>query len=1007
MAMTRLEGKVNMSGRPWPFCFIAMIGILLCSPADRALAAVKEAKLPPLVIAHWMPQLRLGSFDHPGFSRDLPMMGGPMHFRGDMVPQMREAKRHGIDVFAICNSQSIDWNRNMWEAAMTAADQVEGFHVIPCLCGGADNRQPAQALYTLPAAIDWIKTARRHKSALMVDGKYVLNGYEWWGTTGAAVKEFRDKIREATGEEVFLMIDIDGAWLNPTQAYHDLSRTPVDKLRDLIGSLDMAYHFWGRWHPIYEQVAGLCREEGVYFAGTSQPEHLRDFLEIWSPSRHTAKLRNNLAKALELKTPWIHITTWNDYLEHSHVQPSAAWGDTRAAIVKFYSDISKGQTPEERFFITSPSEARLGIPLKIEVLTLRDSEKPCPVRVWLTDRNGVEVASWTGETAAGRDSSALAEFTLQDYPAGRWVRPHVEFSPAGGKKTRLDGAPVNVWPDVDRGIPSRQMFSLSDRSSDTTRNLSLSYLEETPDQGRIIVNVGTSNNLEFSPWAEIHLMYGEMALKRFTPGQPLEMEWPLKDHGLLPILKGFYGGNNPIHPRTLRSGFVTPRMITTDNTIVYGDPIWFGPRPGEKLEATLSAPMTELRDDMILDRSVYANHLRVGNREAVSIMEENGVARGLRVSPDSKLWMECNQLPTGAFTLGMSLSPDALGERQSILSQKSSPDYGGTILELSILPDGKLELIRDNSAAVSTKSLQAGRWNEIQLTFDGEQLSFQINGEEAGNQRLESPSTKGQGTPFYREMLVLPGRIYPRNRTSLAGSFHGGIADFSITSGTAPAEKPDPHATELVSLQFENTENDVTANRGTLGGGIPLPTHRGLNEDVPSALQGGKSLSPHQHAKTVRSSFELPALDAGTVMFWAKTRQSAGQQWWNVIDIGKKFNIYYNRTNLILRSNDGRKTAAMDVALPADDQWRHYAFVLNAARNAGRVFVDGKEVKTVPLSVSLAGGAMSIAAGRDLASANFEGQLADIRVFGRALSPEEIARSQADLPDEANAPTTE
>ena len=949
---------------------------MLCAGTAQAAARV---------VAHWMPQLQVSYFDRHTYSRDLPMTG-PMQFRGNMVPQMREAKRYGIDVFAICNSRSVVWNRGMWKQAMTAADRVEGFYVIPSMCEGPDNKG-----FNLPAAIDWIKTARRHKSALMVDGKYVLNGYAWWQTTSAAVKEYRDKIREATGAEVFLMIDIDGGWLNGAQAKHDLSLMPVDKLRDLIGSLDMAYHFWGRWHPIYEQVAGLCREKGVLFAGTSQPQHLRDFTEIWVPCEHTAYLRNNLAKALELKSSWLHITTWNDYLEHSHVQPSAGWGDTRASIVKFYSDIFKGNTPEERFFITSPSEARLGISFAIEALTLRAGEEPCPVRVWLTDRKGVEVASWKGETAAGRDSSALAEFIFNDYPDGRWVRTHAEFSPADGKKTRLSGAPVNVWPDVDRGIPPRQMFSHSERSANTGHNLSLSYLEETPGKGRISVNV-SSKGIEFSPWAEIQLIYGEMVLKRIMPNQPLEMEWPLNDHRLLLNLKGFYGGKNPFHPRTLRCGFVTPRLITMDNTIVYGDPIWFGPKPGEKLEKTFSASMTELRDDMILDRSVYANHLRIGNRDAVSIIEENGVVRGLRVSPDSKLWMETNVLPTGAFTLGMSLSLEAIDERQSILLQKSGSNYGGTILALSILPGGKLEFIRDNSAAVSTKSLQAGRWNEILLTFDGERLFFRINGEQAGIQRLESPSTKGKGTPFYREMLVLPGRIYPRNRTSLAESFSGGIGDFSITSGTAPVEAPDTNGTELVSLQFENTENEVTANRGSLGESIPLPTHKGLNEDVPAVLEGGKSLSPHQHAKTVRSSFDLPLLTAGTVMFWAKTHESAGQYWWNIIDIGKKkFSIYYHKTNLILRMNDGDNACEVAIPMPADDQWRHYAFVFNRVFNVGQFFMDGKVVKTVPVSVSLAGGAMSIAAGRDCVSGNFTGRLADIRVFGRALSQEEIA----------------
>jgi hypothetical protein len=42
------------------------------------------------------------------------------------------------------------------------------------------------------------------------------------------------------------------------------------------------------------------------------------------------------------------------------------------------------------------------------------------------------------------------------------------------------------------------------------------------------------------------------------------------------------------------------------------------------------------------------------------------------------------------------------------------------------------------------------------------------------------------------------------------------------------------------------------------------------------------------------------------------------------------------------------------------------------------------------LTTSLAGGAVAIAAGRDIGSGNFTGRLADIRVYDRAFTPKEI-----------------
>ena len=92
--MTRGEGNGNMPSMQSPFWSTVMSAILLCLPTGRALAGVTEADVPPLVIAHWMPQVPLARFNHHEWSRDLPLIG-PMQFRGDPVQQMREAKAMG------------------------------------------------------------------------------------------------------------------------------------------------------------------------------------------------------------------------------------------------------------------------------------------------------------------------------------------------------------------------------------------------------------------------------------------------------------------------------------------------------------------------------------------------------------------------------------------------------------------------------------------------------------------------------------------------------------------------------------------------------------------------------------------------------------------------------------------------------------------------------------------------------------------------------------------------
>jgi hypothetical protein len=995
MKTTRLDVKVNMSGIQLPFCSIAMIGILLCSPTGRALAGAKEANLPPLVIAHWMPQLPLARFNHHAWSRDLPLIG-PMQFRGDPVQQMREAKGYGIDVFAVCCSDSIDWNSHTWRRSLQAADQVEGFYVIPCLNNGLQDAETPHGPTGInrQAAIDWVKFAKGHRSALRVNDKLVIHAYNWGGTSGKAVRAFREKIKEATGEEVFLIIDVNGLWLNGVESTHDMSLYPEDAMRDLLSAIDMAYLFWGRWTPIVDKLVKQCEDEGVYFGGQHFPGYWRTVNEIWCPHNHTGTHRYCLDYSMKHGVPMLNLTTWNDYAEHTHVQPSANWGDTRASIVKFYSDLLKKKPMEEsRFFVTSPSEARLGIPFTVEALSLQPGLEPCHVLVRLIDRSGSELARWEGATSSGQEAVALAEFTLDSYPEGRWLRAQVEFKPAAGEAVQLISAPINIWPDVDRGVIDRESFSLSDRSTAAGYDLSLSYFEDEPGQGRIGVNV-SQKGWNFSPWAEVHLLYGGMVLKRILRNEPTEMPWPLKDK-----LLSFYGGSKTTHPRTLRGGFVTPRLITMDGTIVYGDPLWFGPRAGEKLEQTVSIPMTEMRDDMILDRSLYSNHLRVKNLEAVRLIEENGVPRGLWVSPEAGLqFREPNLMPTGSFRLEVSLLPEKLDQRQSLLSVVDGGAYGGHMLGLAILPDGKIELTRDNRVAVSTGGVVAGHWNKVAVNFDGKKVSFQIDGKDVGEQLLDSPSSATPMTPFYQAMRILPGRIITRKPTNIATSYTGGLADLSIISGSAPDKVTEAGpATELVRLRFEDGQENVVNNRGSLAGTLPLPAHKGLQDDLPAALPpSGKSLSPHHFAETARSTFELPPLFGGTISLWIKAEAPAGQYWLNILDIGKKkLSLSLNEKNLVLKMNDGTNGYSTSVAIPTDGQWIHYAFTFDRNFNASIVYINGKAEKTTLLTTNLAGGAMAIAAGRDIGSGNFTGRVADIRIYDRALTAKGITELSA------------
>lgn len=540
---------------------------------------------------------------------------------------------------------------------------------------------------------------------------------------------------------------------------------------------DMIFLFWPRRLPVVDKTAAISRECGILFGGDDVPGYWRPEYGIWVPFDHTARLRAMLSANIKFGARWLNITTWNDYSENTLVQPSANWGDTRASIVKFYGDVLKQRSIEgSRFFVTSPGEARLGIPFSIEALVLQPDNTSRHVTVWLADGKGNEIARWTGDTPPDRDSVGYAKFTLNSYPEGRFVRAHVEFQRKGDKPLSLIGSPINVWPDVDRGLINRSMFSLSDKSNGTFGQVSLSFVQDKPGEGLIRVNLvpRTSGYGEFEPWAEVQLLYGDIVLKRILRNEgPLELKWPVEN---FPVDYRFYK-----FPRSFRCGFVTPRLITTDGTIVYGDPLWIGPPPRANLCQPADIPMTDIRGNAIVDKSLYANHLRIsGDVKAVHPTVGPDGKQGLWVSPKAGIQMHPSMLPTGIFTMNLRLMPDSIDTLQKVIDNSEGNNTGGIKFRLSILPGGKLQFIRDNCESTSSEGLVSGRWNNVYIQFDGTTLFFQIEGKAAGAKSF-APS-KTYLTPFGREVEQLSGRIDPRFITSIAKSYHGGIADLSISS---------------------------------------------------------------------------------------------------------------------------------------------------------------------------------------------------------------------------------
>jgi len=951
---------------------LTLLGVLIVStfalPDSRA-APPDESVCPKLIVAHWMPHIILPNFAHHNYYRDIPLIG-PMQFTGDPIQQMREAKAGGIDAFAICSETNLEWCKATWNYSIAAANLVEGFFVCPAICNGPNDKEGIM----LAASIEWVKAAKGQRSPLRIDGKCVIHSYDWGNATKEEVLEFRQKIREATGEEIFLVLDVDGHVTNVSE----------ERIRDLAGVSDMIFHFWAQPLSKIEKTAKISKEAGILFGGSTAPGYWRHETEIWDPYNFTATFRNHLAWNIQNGARWFNPTTWNDFTENTHVQPTANWGDTRSSILKFYGDLLKGNPIKEtRFFVSGPSEARIGLPFGVEALILQPGETASEVTVRLIDGRGQESGRWEGKSPAARDSAVTPEFTLTAYPEGRFVRPIVDFKIADGTTKQVIGAPITIWPDIDRGLVNRQVFSISDKSAANFDEVSLSFAEEERGKGLLKVNLipRTKGLEEFEPWAEVHFMAGDVILKRIVRNENLDLKWPIED---FPIHYRFYN-----FPRSYRTGFVTPRLITMNGTIAYGDPLWIAPPSGEDVTLTANIPMTEVRENVIVDKSLYTNHLKIsGDVKAVRLLAEPQGKSGLWVSPVAGIEMHPNVLPTGPFMMKLSLKPDAIKDLQAVIDNSDSPEYGGVVFRLSILPDGKLEFIRNNFQSVSTSSAVAGRWNDVTVSFDGKKFAFTIDGKAAGEKILDGPS-KSDHVAFYKLLNIQEGRINPRTRSGIARSYSGGIADLSIISGSDPARPPAPPKPKtLVSLKFGEAGANGVTNAGSLGGTLPLPGGAGPIKETPPGSADDNSLQISGWSKTARSLIEIPQLDAGTIAFWLKPAVINDSIWMNVLDIGKgKFAVYVVGTDIIVRTPTGDQRVAAGLT---SGKWVHFAFTFDSAKRFGSVLLDGNVEQTLSTSFPIDGGALAISATDDIGAASFNGLLGNVRLLNARLFPKDV-----------------
>lgn len=279
---------------------------------------------------------------------------------------------------------------------------------------------------------------------------------------------------------------------------------------------------------------------------------------------------------------WVHLTTWNDFLEHTFNMPSRNASDVRPQAILKYASRLKGLEREaddrvEKFWLTAPSELRNGpgglmegeYIYEVFALDIADGERRSG-KISVADDRGNLVREIHFELYATSPRHAVswepapAEFGESRY---LWVTAEVQLAPG----RLLSGSlPVLIWPEeeLDRVFykAPRSIRLVSPEAIPDAPELSVSngrlVIEGLPEEGDSTRRVDVLYDMHMKGSEGVNL------------GTIVTGRRQLPEHA-------------PFDPYYFKRGFRQAATITKDGRVAWARPLWV-PEP-------LPMPVTDER----------------------------------------------------------------------------------------------------------------------------------------------------------------------------------------------------------------------------------------------------------------------------------------------------------------------------------------------------------------------------------------------------------------------------
>lgn len=370
---------------------------------------------------------------------------------------IKEAEAAGIDGFAV-DILNQGYINGALSGYLTAADpDAPKVYIAPTLdvAGLGNQTNVTNALTSYCNATNGV--GLNHPSAAMIGSKWLIFLYGSNGLTPTQWQQVRDSAN-AVGCDTYFVGDV-GVNFNgcpgSTTITNSLSANfPSYDTGYIFGSAPFSSNYFVNGAPYcssttaWETILSYFQVNSKPYIGGVWPGYYRGY-NTGNPfgvdQLATSLYSREWDRQINASLPWAHITTWNDFTEHTVIEPSSDQNVTMSDLTAWYVSTFKNQGPpfsDARLYITTPQSLWINQDAPAEALVINPTASSVTASIQLIDNTGALIGNSAQVTVAAKSIGRATLSMLQGaVPVGHFLRARATLG-----ATVVTSAPVLYYP---------------------------------------------------------------------------------------------------------------------------------------------------------------------------------------------------------------------------------------------------------------------------------------------------------------------------------------------------------------------------------------------------------------------------------------------------------------------------------------------------------------------------------------------------------------------------------